>query len=131
MLHVCSSQSLTVKLDISAAQKVYINIRSDTGVRLHYDIETTATIAKVKVMIQGSTGIQADKQRLLFNDKELEDDKTLADQYIGDGYLLRLSLRENGKTSMHVRMYLTFVEIPWSFVRGSSSHSFYIFLFKR
>ena len=74
-------------------------VESDTGDMLQFNgIGAFDTIAKVKGIIQRTTGIPQDNQRLLVHGKELEDDKTLADQYIGNGAFLHLSLRENVKT---------------------------------
>jgi len=58
-----------------------IFVRTPTQ-KLTVEIGPTETIETIKVKIQDQTGIPADKQKLTFNGKLLEDGRTLSDYNI-------------------------------------------------
>ena len=79
---------------------IQIQVKKDTGNEISLEVKTMATIGDIKVMIQDRVGIHPDKQRLLFNGKELEDDKTVREENIRDDSTLHLSLPPTGMAFM-------------------------------
>ena len=67
-------------------------MQTDTGEKFRFEMKMSATIANVKAKIQENMDIDPDYQTLSLNGTELENDKTLRDQNIGDNATLHLSL---------------------------------------
>eukprot|EP00970_Alexandrium_tamarense_P019733 scaffold14397_cov214-Alexandrium_tamarense.AAC.4 len=56
-----------------------IAIRTLTGSRISIDVKSDTTVRDVKLMITDERGIPVDLQRLIFNEKQLEDEQLLSE----------------------------------------------------
>jgi len=70
-----------------------VNILSLTGKTTTFDVEKSDTIESLKLKYQEEQGVPPDKQRLIFNAREMEDPRTLADYDIDDGAVIRVVLK--------------------------------------
>ena len=71
-------------------------VRTLTGKSLVFSYSADTKISDLKGKIQDAEQIPADQQRLVFQGKQLEDDRTLADYGIQSSATLHLILRLRG-----------------------------------
>lgn len=57
-----------------------------------YEVEDTDTVAQLKQKIHDKDGVPPTQQRLVFNGKELDDDKTMADYQMDEHSTVHLVL---------------------------------------
>ena len=76
-----------------------IFVRTLTGKTIALEVSPNDTIGNVKVKIQDKENIPCYQQRLVFDNKQLEDDKTLNDYNIERDNTLHIVLKDvsNGK----------------------------------
>ena len=67
-----------------------------TGKELDVDVENSDTTENLKLKIQKIEGIPPDQQRIVFDGKQLEDNKTIEDYKIKEGCILHIVLRLTG-----------------------------------
>lgn len=71
-----------------------IFVRTLTGKTIALEVSPNDTIANVKVKIQDKENIPSYQQRLVFDNKQLEDDKTLNDYNIERDNTLHIVLKD-------------------------------------
>lgn len=83
----------TLQLLIISQEDLHILIKMLTGKIITLDVGLDCSIEQVKKKIQDKAGYPSDQQLLIFNRKELEDGKTLADYNIENDSTLFLLMR--------------------------------------
>jgi ubiquitin len=79
-----------------SGSSIIIFVKTLIGKQLTLLTSAVATVYDVKRQIQDLDGIPVDQQRLIFEGKQLEDERTLGDYNVGLGDTLHLVLRLRG-----------------------------------
>ena len=79
-------------------------IKTLTNIITSLEVEPTDTIERIKIIIKNKADIPVHQQRLVFAEKQLEDDKTLSDCKIPFGAIVRFVLRLDDGT-LHVKIH--------------------------
>ena len=89
-----STIHLVLRLRGGAMRQIFVKTLQGNTITL--DVSQDDTIQSVKDKIQEKQGIPVEQQRLIFNGKQLEDDKTVNDYNIEDMANIHLVLRLRG-----------------------------------
>ena len=73
-----------------------IRVKSVTGRELEFDVTETQKVGELKKLIEGKLGISPEQQRLLFNGRPMNDDKTFSEQHCAAGSIVHLVLALRG-----------------------------------
>ena len=96
--------------------EILLYIKTLTGKTIEIPCRLSDLVEELKQLIQDKEGIPPDQQRLIFDNKQIEDEKTLNDYNIHDGDKIHLVLRLRGGGSS------VFVDIENS--QGIENHQF-------
>ena len=75
---------------------IKLQVKTLTGKSLEMECSQDTTIESLKVLIQNKEGIPPDQQRLIFDSKQLENERSLSDYGIKDNDIIHLVLRLRG-----------------------------------
>lgn len=81
-----------------------IFIKLLTGHTLTLEVEETDTVAMMKLKVQDKNGIPPDQMRFIFEGKQLEDERTLAEYGITKESTIHTALRLRGGSSLSITL---------------------------
>jgi ubiquitin-like protein Nedd8 len=73
-----------------------LKVKTLTGKELELNVEKSDAVLRLKELIEQSEGIGVDQQRLIFNGKQLADDKTVEFYNFSAGDVLHMVLALRG-----------------------------------
>jgi ubiquitin C len=93
-------------LDLKEKMQIFI-VETLAGTTITLEVESSETIDNIKERIKESEGFPKGQQCLIFDNKQLEDNSTLADNNISEGSTLLLVLRHMLlRGTMHISIYM-------------------------
>ena len=87
---------ITLYTYLPESKKMEITIKTLTGKEYTLNVEPSNRVVDVKFMIEKKESLIIDKQRLIYEGFQLDDNRTLADYKIGSNSVLHLVLRLRG-----------------------------------
>lgn len=75
------------------SEEITVAVKFLTGLTLNIPISPDASVYELKEMIEESTGVPIEDQRIIFAGKMLQDEKTLSEYPIFDGSTLYVVLK--------------------------------------
>ena len=87
---------ITLYTYLPESKKMEITIKTLTGKEYTLNVEPSNRVVDVKFMIEKKESLIIDKQRLIYEGIQLDDNRTLADYKIGSNAVLNLVLRLRG-----------------------------------
>ena len=87
---------ITLYTYLPESKKMEITIKTLTGKEYTLNVEPSNRVVDVKFMIEKKESLIIDKQRLIYEWFQLDDNRTLADYKIGSNAVLHLVLRLRG-----------------------------------
>ena len=87
---------ITLYTYLPESKKMEITIKTLTGKEYTLNVEPSNRVVDVKFMIEKKESLIIDKQRLIYEGFQLDDNRTLADYNIGSNAVLNLVLRLRG-----------------------------------
>ncbi|KAF9276363.1 hypothetical protein BGZ88_001788 [Linnemannia elongata] len=85
-----------VPVRVPGPGEISVHISSFAGRTLAFNCYRCTSVSELKIMIQSKEGILSEDQRLIFEGKQLQDDRTLTSYHIQDLSTLFLLTRLNG-----------------------------------
>ncbi|VVT54127.1 uncharacterized protein SAPINGB_P003920 [Magnusiomyces paraingens] len=73
-----------------------LNLKSLTGANIKIEVEPKDTPADIKEMVQQKEGIPPEQQKLIWDGKQMDDNKTIEEYKISAGATLHLVLALRG-----------------------------------
>ncbi|CAD6257015.1 unnamed protein product [Miscanthus lutarioriparius] len=93
-------------LDLKEKMQIYL-VETLAGTTITLEVDSSETVDNIKAKIQYSEGFPKGQQCLIFGDKQLEDNSTLADHNISKDSTLLLVLHWFPRGTMHISIQMT------------------------
>ena len=94
--YIAAALALMLIFASVSASAMQIFVKTPAGIKITLEVESTDTIEAVKAKIQEKEGIPPTSQVLFFDERVLEDGRSLADYSISKDNMLELLLRNSG-----------------------------------